>query len=109
MEKGKDKVDPILNEEERWWLKALDDFDIISEQVFPYLSLPLNFLGPSSLCIEFCYVYLHLNQASLLAVFYLSYIMFAGVISLMDICTMFMPFELDSLWLNSLCYNYGQI
>jgi len=40
MEKGKNKVDPILNEEERWWLKALDDFDIISEQVFPYLSLP---------------------------------------------------------------------
>ena len=72
-------------------------------------SMLLNFLGPSSLCIEFCYVYLHLNQASLLAVFYLSYIMFAGVISLMDICTMFMPFELDSLWLNSLCYNYGQI
>ncbi|KAG2612334.1 hypothetical protein PVAP13_4KG271500 [Panicum virgatum] len=32
MEKGKNKVDPILNEEERWWLKALDDFDIISEQ-----------------------------------------------------------------------------
>jgi hypothetical protein len=35
--------------------------------------------------------------------------MFAGVISLMGICTMFMPFKLDSLWLNSLCYNYGQI
>ena len=87
MEKGKNKVEPILDEEERWWHKALHDFDIITEQVFPVSpsSMLLKCLDPSSLCIDLCYIYLHLNQASLTAVFCFSYIMFVGVISLVGI------------------------
>ena len=112
MEKGKNKVEPILDEEERLWHKALHDFDIITEQVFPVSpsSMLLKCLD-ENFSLHWPLLYLFTFKPSIFDgcfLFFLYHVcwcdFFGG-----HLCTMFMPFKLYSLWLNSLCYNYGQI